>query len=131
MDRVTDIINKRDLKRHYLIYYLRVYNRSNGEVMGHLVDITANGVMILRDSPIEVGTSYAMRIRWRNSEGKLQLADFDGVCRWCRPDVNPDFYGAGFIITPRDDGDSEKHVQAIQKLIDDLAMPESNMSDFS
>ncbi len=114
------MINKRDLKRHYLIYYLRVFNRENGEVLGHLVDITAKGIMIMRDSPIEVGKNYSMRIRWRNAAGKLQLADFDGICRWCRPDVNPDFYGAGFAISPA----NEEHVAVIADLIDDLAMPD-------
>ncbi len=117
------MINKRDLKRHYLIYYLRVFNRENGEVLGHLVDITAKGIMIMRDSPIEVGKNYSMRIRWRNAAGKLQLADFDGICRWCRPDVNPDFYGAGFAISPA----NEEHVAVIADLIDDLAMPDDQV----
>lgn len=121
-----DSENKRNLKRHYLIYYLRVFNRENGEVLGHLVDITTKGIMIMRDSPIEIGEHYSLRIRWRNSLGRLQLADFDGVCRWCRPDVNPDFYGAGFAITHA----SEEHIAAISRLINDLSMPESNLEDF-
>lgn len=115
--------NKRDLKRHYLIYYLRVFNRDNGEVLGHLVDITPKGIMIMRDSPLEVGVNYKLRLRWRNSAGKLQLADFEGVCRWCRPDVNPDFYGAGFAISTA----SEEHVEAIRGLILDLGMPDGEI----
>lgn len=115
--------NKRDLKRHYLIYYLRVFNRDTGEVIGHLVDITTKGVMIMRDSPLEAGVNYKMRLRWRNSAGKLRIADFDGDCRWCRPDVNPDFYGAGFAIGSSD----EVHIDAIRSLIDDLGMPESGI----
>lgn len=110
--------NKRNLKRHYLIYYLRVFNRETGEVLGHLVDITPKGVMIMRDAPLEVGGTYSLRLRWRNSAGKLQLADFEGVCRWCRPDVNPDFYGAGFAITSA----APEHIEAIHSLIDDHAM---------
>lgn len=126
MDKLEDPENKRILKRHYLIYYLRVFNRENGEVLGHLVDITTKGIMIMRDSPINVGEDYKLRIRWRNSSGKLQLADFDGVCKWCRPDVNPDFYGAGFVITSA----APEHVAAISNLIADLAMPESPLEDF-
>ncbi len=123
MAKGDNIENKRDLKRHYLIYYLRVFNRDSGEVLGHLVDITTKGIMIMRDSPLEVGGSYKMRLRWRNSADKLQLVDFDGVCRWCRPDVNPDFYGAGFAISPA----SEVHVEAIRSLIDDLGMPDNKI----
>ena len=121
MAKSDDFVNKRDMKRHYLIYYLRVFNRETGEVLGHLVDITTKGIMIMRDSPLEVGGNYSMRLRWRNSAGKLQLADFEGVCRWCRPDVNPDFYGAGFVITSA----TEEHIEAIRGLIDDLAMPDA------
>lgn len=126
MDNIEDPENKRNLKRHYLIYYLRVFNRENGEVLGHLVDITPKGIMIMRDSPINVGQDYKLRIRWRNSAGRLQLADFEGACKWCRPDVNPDFYGAGFAITSA----SEENIAAVHRLIDDLAMPESPLADF-
>lgn len=127
MAKSDDVTNQRNLKRHYLIYYLRVFNRENGEVLGHLVDITTKGIMIMRDSPIEVGVNYSLRIRWRNGAGRLQLADFEGICRWCRPDVNPDFYGAGFAISAT----SEEHIEAIQSLISDLGMPESPMEDFN
>ena len=118
-----DMSNKRNMKRHYLIYYLRVFNRENGEVLGHLVDITTKGVMIMRDSPIEVGGSYSMRLRWRNSLGQLQLVDFEGSCRWCKPDVNPDFYAAGFAITTKKPDD----VDVISRLIRDLGMPDSEI----
>lgn len=126
MSKSEDHNNKRNMKRHYLIYYLRVFNRVTGEVLGHLVDVTTKGIMIMRDSPIETGLNYSMRLRWRNSAGKLQLADFDGVCKWCRPDVNPDFYDAGFQITLA----QPEHLEAIQSLISDLGMPDSDMGDF-
>lgn len=124
-NKSDDGANKRDLKRHYLIYYLRVFNRENGEVLGHLVDITTKGIMIMRDSPIQVGVNHALRIRWRNAAGRLQLADFEGECRWCRPDVNPDFYGAGFVISSA----SDIHINAISQLINDLSMPDSGGMD--
>ncbi|MDR1612267.1 MAG: PilZ domain-containing protein [Planctomycetota bacterium] len=113
--------DQRRLRRHYLIYYLRVFDRQTGSVIGHLVDITPNGIMILRDSPIEIGGKYSLRLRWRNSVGRLQVVDFEGECKWCRPDVNPDFYGAGFSVS----ADSDAHVQAISELIADLKMPDA------
>lgn len=118
--RRDDPANQRMLRRHYLIYYLRVFDRDTGAVVGHLVDITPKGIMVIRDAPLEVGTKMKLRIRWRSSVGRLQFADFEGECRWCRPDVNPDFYGAGFVISAA----SEEHVKAISELIADLAMPE-------
>ncbi len=119
MNKTDGFENKRDLKRHYLMFYLRVFNRDTGEVLGHLVDITTKGVMIMRETPVETGKEYNLRLRWRDAADKLQIADFSGVCRWCHPDVNPDFYGAGFAITIAD----ESHVKAIHSLIEDLGMP--------
>lgn len=115
-----DANNQRMMRRHYLIYYLRVFDRDTGAVIGHLVDITPKGIMIIRDAPLEVGTVMKLRLRWRSSVGRLQFADFEGECRWCHPDVNPDFYGAGFAIT----AGSEEHIKAIAELISDLSMPE-------
>jgi len=111
--------NKRHMKRRYLIYYLRVFDRESGELLGHLVDITEEGIMIMREKPLEVGKSFQLRLRWRNADGRLQVIDFDGVSRWCRPDVNPDFHGAGFSITTQ----SENDVATIRQLIQDLGMP--------
>jgi hypothetical protein len=126
MAKSEEVVNQRNLKRHYLIYYLRVFNRETGEVLGHLVDITTKGIMIMRDAPIEVGVNYSLRIRWRSASGRLQLADFEGACRWCRPDVNPDFYDAGFAIFAA----KEEHIAAIQSLINDLGMPDSKLEEF-
>ena len=114
-----DPANKRTMQRHYLIYYLRVFDRSNGEILGHLVDITTKGVMILRESPVPANKPYSLRLRWRNAEGRLQVVDFEGICRWCRPDVNPDFYAAGFAI----DAAKAEDVETIRKLIEELGLP--------
>ena len=115
-----DPSNKRKLKRRYLMYYLRVFDRKSGEVLGHLVDITEGGVMLMRENTLETGKMYSMRLRWRTSDGRLQVVDFEGECRWCRPDINPDFFDAGFSISPKD----EETLRTIRNLIGDLGMPD-------
>lgn len=112
--------NSRQYKRHYLIYYLRVFDRKSGEVLGHLVDLAEGGVMLMRDTPFEAGTKHSMRLRWRNAEGRLQIVDFEGTCRWCRPDVNPDFFAAGFSIETQNNDD----IETIRSLIVDLGLPD-------
>ena len=122
---IDEFTNKRNLRRHYLIYYLRAFNRDNGDIIGYLVDITTRGIMLMRDSPLEIGKEYSMRLRWRNSDGQLQIADFTGLCRWCKRDVNPDFYGVGFSITPA----NVEHIKNISRLINDLSMPEAPIDE--
>lgn len=119
MAKAGNFDNKRALKRHYLIYYLRVMDRKSGTVLGHLVDVNEQGIMLMCDSPIQVGSEYSMRLRWRDNSGHLVVTDFDGACRWCHPDVNPDFFGAGFTISLTD----TETVAAVRHLITELGMP--------
>ena len=111
--------NARVHKRHSLAYYLKVYDRKTGEVLGHLVDLAEGGVMLMREAPYAVGAAHEMRLRWRDAGGRLQVADFEGTCRWSRPDPNPDFHDGGFSLRDITPG----AIEAIRGLIRDLGMP--------
>lgn len=112
--------NKRGLKRHNLVYYLRVFDAGSGEVLGYLVDINAKGLMLVCDNKIEPNACYSMVLRWRNQKGEVQIAEFEGICRWCRPDVNPSFFGAGFSITSA----NEAHIHEVEDVIKTLCIPD-------
>jgi hypothetical protein len=74
--------NKRKLKRVHLIYYLRLFDNQTNDQVGHLVDITTEGIMM-----ISAG----------NITGRDEI-EFQARSLWCRKDFNPDFYVAGFKI---------------------------------
>ncbi len=46
--------NLRKIERRYLVFYLRVFDGLSSKIIGHLVDITEEGIMLLSDSPIEL-----------------------------------------------------------------------------
>ena len=96
MDEHKD--EQRSFARHHLIYYLRVYDGISSRVVGHIVDISSHGIMLITDEPITVQEDYRLRLRFPGSGSDREELIFDAVCRWCRQDDNPEFYIAGFHI---------------------------------
>ena len=89
---------QRILKRHHLIYYLRVYDNTSSRVLGHVVDISPQGVLLITDEPLVPGESRRLRMRFPGMSTSRDELIFDAVCRWCRPDENPAFYLVGLQI---------------------------------
>jgi hypothetical protein len=92
------MLEKRKLQRRHLIYYLRVFDRNTVNLIGHLVDITPEGVMVISENPIELGLTFQMRmILPKEIFGKEQIT-FDAISKWADKDVNPSFYDTGFQL---------------------------------
>ncbi len=88
----------RSEKRRQLIYYLKVISAETGELLGHLVDITHNGIMILAKHPFDVGLEVPVRIALPSTfQGKDELK-VTIESRWHRKDVNPQYFLTGFQI---------------------------------
>lgn len=97
-DLGTKSVEQRSLSRHHLIYYLRVFDGISNRVVGHIVDISPKGLMLITDEPISAHEEFRLRMRFPGSGSDQEELLFDAVCRWCREDDNPEFYIAGFQI---------------------------------
>ena len=90
---------KRLLKRRHLIYYLRVFDMKAQQLLGHLVDITSDGIMLISEQPIPTEIVYSMKMDLpANTFGK-ETVEFEACALWSRPDVNPSFHDTGFQVT--------------------------------
>lgn len=88
--------DRRTLHRRHLIYYLKVFDRTTDELLGHLVDITEEGLMIVSENCAEAGKMIKMKMSLpREIEGQEEI-EFDARSMWCRKDVNPSLFGVGF-----------------------------------
>lgn len=105
---------RRAIHRRHLIYYLRVWDLDADKVIGHVVDITTEGVMLISEQPIEVDKGYRLEIRWSDASGEAKKVGFLAESRWCKRDVNTSFYDTGFHI---EEGGGEAFVP-IQDMID-------------
>lgn len=113
-----EYIDKRQFKRRHLIYYLRIYDGISSRIVGHAVDISQQGMMLLSDEPVAVHEEYRLRMCFPGvAYGQEELV-FDAVCRWCRQDDNPAFYMAGFQIQNL----LPEETRFIQSLIDEFGI---------
>ncbi len=87
---------ERVLKRRHLMYYLEVFDDRNNELLGHLVNLTVQGLMLLSREKIEPGKEYTLKMIMPEELSKERHVIFHAKSMWCRPDVNPDFYATGF-----------------------------------
>jgi hypothetical protein len=90
--------DKRQVERKYLVFYLRVFDGLGSKVIGHLVNISSNGIMLLSDFPIPVNEEYKLRMRLPHELVEHAEIIFNATSRWCRNDTNPDFYVTGFQL---------------------------------
>lgn len=104
---------KRKLKRRHLIYYLKVHEQGTDQFIGHLVDITTEGMMLISKDPIEAGVSYRLYMELPEAIGESGRIRFDATCLWKGKSVNPDFFEMGFRLT----GINSLEVQRIRDLI--------------
>ncbi len=86
----------REVNRRYLVFYLRIYDGMSSKILGHLVDISEKGMMLISDNPIPVNENYRMRMRLPTQMKEKSELMFDATSRWCKSDANPDFFLAGF-----------------------------------
>lgn len=92
--------NKEDSRqddRRKLIFYLEVFDRDSGQMIGRLVDIHVAGMLLVSDRRCQEGLELNLRIMTGNNLLETVPEDLEvtaGV-RWSRKDVNPDYYVTG------------------------------------
>ncbi len=91
--------------RRNLITFRRVFDRSNGHVLGHLVDISAQGLMLIGEQPVEAGQRFLLEISTTTSSDQEVRIPLQAESRWGRTEGEfstqafPPFYVTGFLIT--------------------------------
>jgi hypothetical protein len=89
---------KRELKRRHLIYYLRVFDRNTDQLLGHLVNITSQGIMLISEEPLAVDMIFQLRMKLPSAMVEYESLDFDAKSVWNGKDSNPNFYDTGLQL---------------------------------
>jgi c-di-GMP-binding flagellar brake protein YcgR len=97
--------DRRIQERRNLIYYLQVVEKGTNRLLGRLVDITADGMMMIADHQLAPLAIFQLRLQLPQEGFEQEFLDLEARSLWCRPDVNPNFFDTGFEffnLTDRD-----------------------------
>jgi hypothetical protein len=104
---------KRKLNRLKLLYHLRVFDRTNYRLLGHLADIHTDGMMVIGERLEEINKIYNIRIILPEVVQGQEEIYFSAKVVWSRQYVNPLFYQTGYKI----ERISEEFVQLMESWI--------------
>lgn len=91
---------KRGIARHHLKAYLNVYNSYSGQFMGSMGNVSCHGFMLISPHPVMLDEEYELQIHLPPLGGGGEtIVPFRAVSRWCRPDLTPGHFDAGFSIS--------------------------------
>ena len=110
-------VEKRRRRRWELVFYLRVFDQSDGSLLGHVIDISEDGLMLLSEVPIDLNRDFdlALETPASGSNGRKKIS-FKARSIWKSSDANPDLFDTGLqLINPE-----KASVDAITKLIEEL-----------
>ncbi|ADH87333.1 PilZ domain-containing protein [Desulfurivibrio alkaliphilus] len=89
---------ERAVKRRNIIFQLPVYDEESGELLGHLVDITASGLRLVSAKPIPAERLFKLRMELPEDYFVPRDLRLKARSRWTRPDVNPELSTTGFTL---------------------------------
>lgn len=89
-------LDRRIQQRRHIVYYLKVYDLDSGELVGRLVDVTVTGIHVISETPLEPGVELTLVLYLPDEILRRETVIMPSRLLWCRPDVNPDYWGMGF-----------------------------------
>jgi hypothetical protein len=93
-----------------------VFDRTNNDLIGHLVDITHEGIMLISEESIEPNKIFQFRMDLPKEIMGREHMYFDAESLWYHRDINPNFYNIGFRFLKV----SQQHFALVEELLDDF-----------
>ncbi len=107
--------NNRKLNRWTLIYHLRAFDHDNQSLLGHVADITTEGMKLVSDKLIRK-RDFHIEMEVPLERGGTGKTMFDAQCTWSRLHTITNLHQSGLRITKA----SPEAVFSIQNLINDV-----------
>ncbi len=96
------------------MFYTRVFNAGTHKLVGHLVDITPEGAMLISETPVATGQVLHLQMELSPEVAEQPYLEFDARSLWCRPDVNPQFFNTGFELL----GLAPEAVRIVERIVE-------------
>jgi hypothetical protein len=107
---------KRKLARRTFSYYMRVLDEVNGQLVGHLADISTGGFKLDSSKVIPAEKEFRLRIELTNEVANKSHMVFMARSKWCHTDpIDPTSYNVGFQIVNMNPSDFEIFSRMFEK----------------
>jgi hypothetical protein len=130
LNRVSD--DRRHLARWRLVYNLQVFDADTGSLMGHAVDITTQGLLLVSSTQPEVPKIYHLEMVCAGPGQDTEKVAFLAESRWTRRAVDVGFSDTGFRLVnthPRVVERISSVIEALRAQSDDGPLTERNAGD--
>ncbi len=95
----SSIQDRRRYKRRSLSYYMLISDANTEESVGHLVDITPDGLMMDCPKSLPLEKDFHLRLDTMPDVADKPFITFIARSKWCKPDViEPYLFDVGFKI---------------------------------
>ena len=119
------MVERRKTKRRSISYYMRIVDTSANQIIGHLSDITRQGLNMDSQKPIPLQREYRLRIYTTADVSDKDYIEFVASSRWCQVDpLEPGLYDIGFEIIKIEPHDAE----IVQRIVDKYSARETNFN---
>ncbi|MEE4297732.1 MAG: PilZ domain-containing protein [Wenzhouxiangella sp.] len=106
------MLDERRYTRHRPVIYLKVFQQPDNLLIGHMVDISEHGIMLVTEEKVETGERLQLSFQPPVDAGAGEPVHFEAEVRWCRPEANPELFDLGLrVLAP-----SAEYRQAMQQL---------------
>ena len=90
--------DNRRAKRTRLLYYLKVYDDATVGFLGHLIDITPGGLLVLCGRAVEPDTELRLRMALPTESGGSKDLILVAKSVWCKNDLREGGFKVGFQL---------------------------------
>ena len=103
---MTEREKNREPRRH-LIYFSEVHDRDNRSFSARLADITKTGLMVISKEKIGLDKEFHLEVILPEEVDGRDRINIKARSKWCKKDVNPDYFATGLEIDEIDIVDEE------------------------
>lgn len=122
---------KRKLARRAFSYYMRVMDEANGQLLGHLADISTGGFKLDCSHAVPVNKDFRLRIDLTKEVASKSFMIFMARSKWCQADpIDPTSFNIGFQITNMTPGDFEIFTRMFEKYGSEGAESQKRSDDY-
>ncbi|HEX7510586.1 MAG TPA: PilZ domain-containing protein [Chitinivibrionales bacterium] len=106
---------KRKYRRRSLLYNLQVVDIRSGEAIGHVANLSPEGLMLVTGKRHEQGETVKLSIALPEKIFERDRIECEAQCMWCRVSENTDNFDVGLQLLEISQQDIEAIVALITK----------------